>query len=280
MMPTMPYVPAVRADAAPAPDDLCAAVLDRTVLVTPSLELPTLRSLEDVSDLTPLGTLHGRQTWRGVASSAPTGLVRLDWAGCLAHPQLTMVLARALQLTVWRRNHRFCGACREELADIDDMIGRRCPACGVFEFPKSQPVALVAVWRHSPASGRPEILLAQHTYGARELWALIGGYVDPAETLEQAAHREVAEEVGLTVTDLSYFGSEAWGIREPPTVLAATFTARAADPLAEPVIDDHELAVARYFPLDELPSPRPPEHMIANRAIAHLRTRLDRVTGQ
>ena len=271
MMPTMPYVPAVRADASPAPDDLVAAVVERGVVLTPELELPPLAALDGVADLTPLGTVDGRRAWRGVLNTAaPEGLVRLDWSECLGHPSLTMALARTLQLTAWRQAHRFCGACRTELTDIDGMIGRRCPECGLFEFPKSQPVALVAVWRHSPTSGRPEVVLARHTYGAVGLWALIGGYIDPAETFEQGAVREVAEEVGLAITDLRYFGSEGWGLREPPSILAAAFTARAVDPSAEPVVDDHEIAEARYFPLDDLPAPRPPDNMIASRAIAHL----------
>jgi NAD+ diphosphatase len=93
--------------------------------------------------------------------------------------------------------------------------------------------------------------------------------VDPAETFEQAAAREVTEEVGLAVTDLTYYGSEAWGL-SGPDVLLAVFTARSVDPTAEPVVDGHALAESRFFPIDALPDGVPPAHLIAARVLADL----------
>jgi NAD+ diphosphatase len=86
------------------------------------------------------------------------------------------------------------------------MVARRCGACGQFEYIKAQPVALVAIWRRAP-SGGAEVLLARHTYGATQYWALVGGYLDAAESLEDAAIREAAEEVGLGLTDVRYYGT-------------------------------------------------------------------------
>lgn len=283
MMPTMPssfpYAPSARSDHEPEPDDLCAGVLDGGVVVAPTpaadgldWRLPTLAEVPGVAGLTPIGTLHGRQTWAGRLETRPQPLVRLDWATCLGQGAATMLLARAVQTVDWRTAHRYCGACRAELEDLAGLPARRCPQCRRTTFVTGQPVALVAVWRHS-APGRPEVLLAKHTYGARHLWALVGGYVDTGENFEQTAIREVAEEVGLEVADLSYFGSEAWGINGP-TVIATAFTARSLDPAAEPVVDAHEIAEARFFPVDALPSPLPPAPMVATRALHHLATTL------
>jgi NAD+ diphosphatase len=230
-------------------------------------------------DIAPIGTMRGRAVWAAAiplatnaALDVPAGLVLVDWLACAAQPDagLTSVVARAVAVMTWRRTHRFCGTCRTELAEIEWAVGRTCPSCGSVTFAKAQPVALVAVWRRG-ASGAREVLLARHTYGAKHLWALVGGYVDPAESLEQAAHREVAEEVGLRVTELRYFGSEAWGLNGPGVLLAA-YTARSVDPDADAVVDGHELAEAHFFPVDALPDPIPPAQLIAGRALSHLAT--------
>jgi NAD+ diphosphatase len=269
------YVPSARAASAPAPDDLCAAVADHSLMLAPRPDggwhIPTVAQVPGAAELTPIGAVDGRHVWAANApATTPDGLVTLDWSGCLAQPDtgLTALAARAVQVITWRGTHRYCGACRTELTDIPGLVGRTCPGCGTAEFAKAQPVALVAVWRPTPDGGRA-VLLAKHTYGARHLWALVGGYVDPAESLEQAAHREVAEEVGLTITDLTYYGSEAWGVNGP-TVLLSVFTARSADPAAEPVVDGVELAEARFFPLTALPAPLPHTHIIAGRVLTSL----------
>jgi NAD+ diphosphatase len=275
------YVPSARAQSAPAADDLCVPVVDRAVLLLADAgggwRLPTLADASGVTDIAPVGTMYGRPVWAAAIPSAlsaevcaAAGLVQVDWTACADQPDpdLRMLAARAIAVTTWRRTHRYCGACRTELANIDWAVGRTCPSCGLFTYAKAQPVALIAVWRISP-TGRREVLLARHTYGAKHLWALVGGFVDPAESFEQAAHREVAEEVGLRVTGLTYFDSQAWGINGPD-VLLAVYTARSVDQYAEPVVDGHELAEAHFFPVDDLPDPTPPAHLIAGRALSHL----------
>jgi NAD+ diphosphatase len=304
------YIPSAKARSAPASDDLCVPVVDdQAVLLLADAggwRLPTVGAVTgggvgralgaaasagaapagalagafpDSLDIAPIGTMRGRAVWAAAippatnaALEVPAGLVLVDWLACAAQPDagLTSAVARAVAVMTWRRTHRFCGTCRTELAEIDWAVGRACPSCGSVTFAKAQPVALVAVWRRG-ASGAREVLLARHTYGAKHLWALVGGYVDPAESLEQAAHREVAEEVGLRVTDLSYFGSEAWGLNGPGVLLAA-YTARSVDPDADAVVDGHELAEAHFFPVDALPDPIPPAHFIAGRALSHLAT--------
>jgi NAD+ diphosphatase len=272
------YVPGHRAGSEPAPGDLCVPVCDRDVLLQPEpgggWRLPTLAAVDGYTDIAPIGTVDGHPVWATAVASPPGGGLQLvDWSGCTDQPDagLTWLTARAIAIVRWRRTHRFCGACRTELADVDFAVGRTCPSCGLFTFAKAQPVALVAVWRHSPA-GRLEVLLARHTYGAKHLWALVGGFADPAESLERAAQREVLEEVGLRVTDLEYVESQAWGI-DGPDVLLTAFTARSADPHAEPAVDGAELAEAHFFPVDDLPTPTPPAHLIAGRLLARLADR-------
>jgi NAD+ diphosphatase len=265
------YRASARADAPPAPDDLCVAVLDRSVLLRPATagwRLPTVAEVA-TGELLPLGTLDGRPAWGGATDTVPDGLVSLAWLDCPAELDAAQVavVARALHVVTWLSHNRFCGACRVETEPLAELPGRRCPSCHRLTFTNAQPVALVAVLRDG-AQGR-EVLLARHTYGAMHLWALVGGYVDPAESFEQAARREVAEEVGLTIGEPTYVGSEGWGFSGPSTLLTV-FTAEATDPTAEPTVDGTELAEARFFPVNALPEPIPPPHFIAGRVLRAL----------
>ena len=241
----------------PSAEHPCAAVVGRDLLVRTGADgeraLPRVGELSPGAELSMLGTWYGTPVWGAAVTDVPAGFEALGWYGCLSQPDaaLTGVAARAIQVARFRAEHRYCGACRTELRDSPIPYGRICPSCDLTVFASNQPVALVALWRDGPR-GR-EILLARHTYGTKHVWLLVGGFVDAAETLEHAARREVAEEVGLAAADLTYFDSEGWGLNGTG-VLLALFTARVADPAAEPVVDGHEIAEARFFPLDDLPA--------------------------
>jgi NAD+ diphosphatase len=258
----------------PSPQDPCAAVIGRDLVVRTGAGgdrmLPRVGELPSDGNPVLLGAWHGAPVWGATVAAVPAGFETLSWSGCLSQPDtaLTAVAARAIQVVRFRSDHRYCGACRTGLRDGPIPYGRVCPSCGLTVYASSQPVALVALLRDG-ARGR-EVLLARHTYGAAHLWVLVGGYVDTAETLEQAARREAVEEVGLVAAELTYLGSEAWGLNGTG-VLLAVFTAGLADPAAEPVVDGHEIAEARFFPLDDLPSPLPPPRSIVSRTLAHLR---------
>jgi NAD+ diphosphatase len=259
------YVPGATATAAPSPSDAAIGVLGTDVLLRPGLELASVQDFPAAADICPVGTVDGRPLWAVSADGDPGSLVRSDWISlaATAGPYLTHIGARAVQTLRWRAQHRYCGACREPLRELP-YPGRTCPACGVSVFVTSHPVVLVAVLRDGPR-GR-EVLLARHTYRDTRSWLLIGGWVDPAETLEAAAAREATEEAGIAVTDLTYWGSEAWGLDGPGIIIAA-FTARPVDPSAVPRPDLHELSDARYFPLSDLPQPRAPGHHISGRLL-------------
>ena len=279
---TVSYIPAVRAPRPPEADDLAVFVLGTDVLSEPDgahgIELPRLGTVPDGLDPVPLGSVDGRPVWlvdlTGSAGDRPDPqrpVVR-SWAAFTAYPDpaITQLVARAVQVAHFRRGRVFCGVCASRMVDaVGRQPARTCPTCGRFEWPAPITVALVAVWR-TGADGRRELLLARHTYGHRDFWALVGGYLDPAENLEDTARREVAEEVGLDVDEVTYWGSEGWGTRAPG-VLLTVFTARSADPRAMPLVDGNEIATARFFPVDELPAELPPEPSIARRVIDSLR---------
>ena len=151
---------------------------------------------------------------------------------------------------------RGCGA---ELADVP---GERppLPVLRAVRAHAALPAVLVAFGRPHPAAA-PTSCCWSGIVRADRLWALVAGFVEAGESLEDAAHREVGEEVGLALREVAYFGSQPWAMSGPGVLLAGFLPA--ARPHAEPVVDGRELAQARWFPLDALPAELPPAYSIS-----------------
>ncbi|MEH0938902.1 NAD(+) diphosphatase [Micromonospora psammae] len=261
------FLPGADGATPPAPGDLALPVAGRRVLTGPDGRFPGVGELPAVTDWVPVGTLDGKPAWAADLDEADAERLSGRWrswpslAAELPEPLATLA-GRALGVVTWRRTHRWCGACRTELADVPGETARRCPGCDLYLPMRLSAAVLVAITRPGPAGRPDELLLVRHSYGPTELWALVAGFVEAGETLEAAVHREVGEEVGLALDRVAYFGSQPWAMSGPATLLTG-FTATAADPSAEPVLDERELAQARWFPVDALPAELPPAYSIS-----------------
>ncbi|MEU8208479.1 NUDIX domain-containing protein [Micromonospora sp. NPDC049044] len=259
------FLPGADRSRPPAAGDLALPVTGAKVLTSSAGGLLRVADLPADTDWVPLGTLDGTPAWATDVSTADElpGQAR-GWAalaGEVPEPHATLA-GRALAVVTWRRTHRWCGACRAELADVPGESSRRCPDCGLYVPMQLSAAVLVAITRPGPAGQPDELLLVRHATGPTGLWALVAGFVEAGEALEAAAHREVREEVGLSLDPPTYFGSQPWAL-SGPGVLLAGFTATAADPHAEPVVDGRELTEARWFGLDALPAELPPAYSIS-----------------
>jgi NAD+ diphosphatase len=170
-------------------------------------------------------------------------------------PELFTLISRAVQLIAWTRTSRFCGRCGTPTVRSTEHRAYVCPACGLLAFPRLAPAVIVLI-----ESG-DRILLARSPTFPEPFYAPLAGFVEPAETLEQAIHREVQEEVGLKVGNIQYFGSQPWPY--PHTLLSA-FTATAES--TEMTLDRAELVDASWFIVDDLP-PLPPKLSISRMLI-------------
>lgn len=168
---------------------------------------------------------------------------------------LYAVAGRAAQIVAWRRDHQFCGRCGTATESVPGERARRCPNCGLLAYPRVSPAVIVLVEKGD------RILLARgHAFPAGR-FGIIAGFVEAGESLEEAVHRELAEEVGIRVTELTYFDSQPWPF---PHNLMVGFRARWAS--GEIEIDPSELAEAGWFGLDDLPN-IPQKLSIARRLI-------------
>ena len=182
----------------------------------------------------------------------------LDWLGLRqlhrrVSEQWWAIAGRALQIVEWDSTHRFCGRCATATERIAGEHARRCPRCGLIVYPRLTPAVIVLVTR---GADDEEALLVWGRRWETPFYSTIAGFVEPGETLEQAVMREVREEAGIDVAEVSYFASQPWPF---PNQLMIGFRARYA--AGQIAVQESEVREARWVTpaeLDELPTSRGP----------------------
>lgn len=195
-----------------------------------------------------LGTLDGAACWAvdldgdGVPDVLIEGLVPLmGLYGNVDEVRWTLA-GRAVQLVEWERTTRFCGRCASPTEPAPGDRARRCPACGLMAFPRLAPAVITLIERGD------EALLARGRAFPVPMYSCIAGFVEPGETMEEAVHREVGEEVGVAVTDVRYVASQPWPF--PHSIMIGFEATWAA---GEIVIDEREIVDAQWYRADDLP---------------------------
>jgi len=161
---------------------------------------------------------------------------------------------RAFELLHWRRTYRFCPRCgaslrRKEGADR----AMRCDSCRADFFPRIDVAVIMAI-----EFGGKLLLAEREASGGGRIWSLIAGFVEPGETLEEAARREAMEEVGIELDRLDYIRSQPWPY---PSQLMVGFRARAKSGDLRP--DGNEVKKAGWHSPDDLPANLPNQWSIA-----------------
>ncbi len=207
-----------------------------------------------------LGMLDGQPCWaagfdRGVEGPAELRWQELRALGAVWPAEEWTLAGRAVQLVEWARTHRFCGRCGTATERALDERSMRCPACGMSGYPRLAPAIIVLVRRGERA------LLAQGRRFRGRMFSALAGFVEPGETLEEAVHREVLEEVGVRVRQPRYVASQPWPF--PHSVMIG-FSAEWESGELKP--DGEEILEAHWWRADDLP-PVPPPLSIARRLI-------------
>jgi len=112
----------------------------------------------------------------------------------------------AFQLANWYKDNRFCGRCGGETRPAPDERAMQCPHCGRRIYPRIIPAVIVGV-THGDS-----ILMTKYNGRDIPFYALIAGFTEIGETLEECVAREVMEEVGLRVRNIRYYKSQPWAI--------------------------------------------------------------------
>lgn len=165
------------------------------------------------------------------------------------------LLATAAGLARWYEEHKFCGRCGVKNFTRDDEFAKQCPKCHLRHYPRVSPCIITLVWRPK------QLLLARSPRFAEGVYSTLAGFIETGESAEQALHREVAEEVGVQVEQLEYFGSQAWPF--PHSLMLGYFSRYQSGDIQ---IQEEELEDAQWFDLDKLP-PLPSSNSIARKLI-------------
>lgn len=153
-------------------------------------------------------------------------------------------IARAWQYAQFLRTHQYCGQCGSSTRQVQWEMARHCDVCHHRTYPRVSPCIIVAIHNGQ------QILLAQgNRHITPPMFSTLAGFVESGESLEQAVHREVEEEVGVKLKNIQYFGSQAWPF---PHQLMVGFTAEYAG--GEIAVDGKEILAADWFSPDELPN--------------------------
>jgi NAD+ diphosphatase len=162
---------------------------------------------------------------------------------------------RAAQIVAWDRDHQYCGRCGTPTERVPGERARQCSNCGLISYPRLSPAIIVLIERGE------EILLARGHQFPPGRFGIVAGFVEPGEALEEAVEREIREEVGVEVRDITYFGSQPWPF--PHGIMIGFRAQHAAGDIS---LDDGELAEAGWYTIENLPNV-PPKLSIARRLI-------------
>ena len=217
-----------------------------------ALTLPTLAHMADWQAFgTPRYAFRMREQnyflWTDTAPLSPDGGFRYEpvrQLRQLQNKEICFAVMTGWHLYNWYRVNRLCGCCGTptEHDNIERML--RCPQCGNMIFPRISPAVIVAV------TDGDRLLLSKYAGRAYTRYALLAGYTEIGETMEQTVHREVMEEVGLQVKNLRYYKSQPWGV--DGNVLMGFYCD--VDGSNRICIDETELSMAQWFPRDALPA--------------------------
>lgn len=150
------------------------------------------------------------------------------------------MLAQARSLLQWHERRTYCSNCAAKLEMADAGYRRHCPGCGMDHFPRTDPVVIMVV-RHEGS-----ILLGRQSSWKPGMYSALAGFVEPGETIEDAARREVFEESGVKVGAVQYVTSQPWPF------LSNLMIGLVGDAVAaEITLDKNELEDARWFSAHE-----------------------------
>ena len=160
--------------------------------------------------------------------------------GAIPTDQLSAV-AMAKSLVNWHQRHGFCANCGVKTSMREGGWKRQCPSCKAEHFPRTDPVVIMLVTKGD------KCLMGRQSRFMTGMYSCLAGFVEAAETIEDAVRREVFEEAGIRCTDVAYYMTQPWPY---PSSLMIGCTAHALN--EDIVVDRTELEDARWFDREEV----------------------------
>ena len=147
------------------------------------------------------------------------------------------------KLFQWYSKRRYCGCCGKPMVHSQKERMMECPSCGNQEYPVLCPAVIVGI------TNGDKIILSKYEGRRFKRYALIAGFAEIGETIEETVHREVMEEVGLKVKNLRYYKSQPWSFSG--TLLFGFYCDLDGDDTL--TVDHDELSMASWFNREDIP---------------------------
>lgn len=166
----------------------------------------------------------------------------LRMIGPTVAPEEASLAVHAVGIARWHQTHRFCARCGHPTDVAQAGHVRVCPSCGAHHFPRTDPAVIMLI-----TDDQDRALLGRQPVWPEGRFSTLAGFVEPGETLGDAVRREVMEEVGISVGDVTYAASQPWPF---PSSLMLGFFGSALT--TEIRVDEDEIAEARWFSREEV----------------------------
>lgn len=210
-----------------------------------ALEWGSLAEAAEGAELVFLGLLNGKACFAAVPDQGATGPAYANpaiWSAMqMLQPGDLATYGGARSLVDWHARHRFCARCGSPTKVAKGGWQRDCLVCEAQHFPRTDPVTIMLVEHED------RLLLGRQPRFPPRIFSALAGFVEPGETIEEAVAREVLEEAGVRVRDVTYLASQPWPF---PSQLMIGCHSVADDPAL--TIDTTELEEARWFTRAEL----------------------------
>ena len=239
----------------PAKDDDCVVVLDGSRLLLPEAgedgALPRYGVLKTFHPGLDGGLVYlfavddtSFFLYNGILAEPP-GFTYQDIQALRSFQPLWMAFAgvTASHLGLWYGKNRFCGVCGGEMRGKGDERALKCGSCGEVVYPRISPAVIVGV-----VDG-DRLLLTRYADRPGVRWALVAGFMEIGESVEDTVRREVMEEVGLKVKNIRYYKSQPWGFSG--SVLMGLYAE--VEGSSEITLDTKELQEAVWFERKDIP---------------------------
>ncbi|GAA5156469.1 NAD(+) diphosphatase [Nocardioides marinquilinus] len=205
-----------------------------------------------------LGERDGTTSWAVITGPEAAASQEGEWyplrgllPALVGQPDDAPLVFHALGLAEWHWATRFCPRCGHALVAVSAGHELNCPkddgGCGRTQFPRTDPAVIMLVSHGEPGSPEERCLLGRSPQWPDARYSTLAGFCEPGESLEDTVRREVAEESGVRVGEVTYFGNQPWPL---PQSLMLGFLARAES--TDVVVQEDELVDARWFTREQL----------------------------
>lgn len=222
---------------APKPTDIVFGYDGNNVLLKKDQSFFHIQDLKEIPSLTYLCSIDDTSFYLG--NIQPDTYISLNTYHLREYQPRYLAFAciTGHQVYSWMKNNHYCGRCGHEMHKDEKERAMRCSSCGNIVYPKIMPAVIVGVLNENH-----ELLITKYAHGRYQKDALVAGFNEIGETIEQTVIREVKEEVGLDVEHLTYYGSQPWGFTS--TLLFGFFAHVKGS--TDIHLQEEELSVARW----------------------------------